>query len=120
MVDLKKFNIKVLSKKVSKRFVQTEISFKKLNGKFDIGSQDIEDILDGIEEEAEKKNEKIQIMIRGLRIDKYSTLKTFTTHLDDYLRDDDDYYDGKVSQSEKFSKFNQVTFIIQKQKNILN
>ena len=52
-------------------------------------------LLKGIEEEAEKHGERISVMIKGARIDKFSTLKTFAGHIDDHLQDDEDYYNGK-------------------------
>lgn len=115
MSKLSDYNYKQIGQKQSKRFVETEYDFKKKSGKFDIGNKDIEHILEGIEEEAEKNNERVKIMIRGLNIDKWFTLKTFSQDIN--LLDDDDYYNGKVKESSKFEKFGDLRITVMRSKN---
>ena len=116
MVDLKKFSINTKQKQ-SKRFVETELDFKKKNGKFDISSDDVLELIEGIENEARDNNQKIKIMVRGLNIDKWVTLKSY--YNDANIKDDEDYYAGKVADDTKFEKFANIKITVRRQKNIL-
>ena len=81
---------------------------KKMDG------EDVEIILKGLEETAEKKGEKIKILIRGLNPQKMTTLKGYS---ENYSTEDlDDYYDGRVENPEKFKEFFFLEFTIIKNK----
>ena len=59
----------------------------------------------------EKKD--IKVLIRGLNIDKWMTLKSYTNDLDN--DEDEDYYINKCADSDKYNKFFQCQFTIMKE-----
>ena len=58
----------------------------------------------------EKFGENIQLRIRALGPDKWTTLKTFESELN--VLDEEEYYRGKVREHAKFMEFYQLEFAI--------
>ena len=93
--------------KVQQTTVQMSRNDKKM-----LSMDEIAEISKSIQTQADKKNEKIKIMIRGLNIDKWYTLKSF--HSDLNADEVDDYLEGLVHDTHKFKYFFQIHLTVYK------
>ena len=93
--------------KVQQTTVQMSRNDKKM-----LSMDEIAEISKSIQTQADKKNEKIKIMIRGLNIDKWYTLKSF--HSDLNPDEVDDYLEGLVHDTHKFKDFFQIHLTVYK------
>jgi hypothetical protein len=83
------------------------------DGKATITPSDIRNLVNAIEREAEKKGEIIRMMVRAWNGAGQRTYKGYDGNLD--MQDEDEYFEGKVRDSSKFSLFSQVEIYIMKQ-----
>ncbi len=92
----------------------TEKTFQinKSDGKSMITPEEIRKIVTSIEKQAEKKGDKIRLMIRGLNGTRRFTLKGFDEELN--VMDDDEYFEGKAKDVTKFTDFFQVQITVEK------
>jgi hypothetical protein len=74
---------------------------------------EISNIVQSIENEANNRKEDVKVMVRGLNIDKWYTLKSFQNDLDSDVVDE--YLHGLVQDTVKFNDFIQVHLTIFKQ-----
>lgn len=87
----------------------TVLQITKLNDEM-ITKKDI----DSIKNELEKKTGSENVLIRGLNGIGFTTLKGYNQDYDDH--DYEDYFNGRVAETDKFSKFFQLEITIKKQK----
>ena len=100
----------VLGKKEFVDSTQTTMKIHK-NNKNDISPKEIQILTKQLLAKA-PKNTKLRI--RGLGIDRWQNLKTFDDDLN--VQDYDEYYQGKVEDSGKFTNFSQLELIFIKPK----
>ena len=86
---------------------------KNKTNKTQMDVSDVSEIVNGLQAVANKKGEKVKIMVRALLVDKWITLKGYDQELD--LMDFDEYYENKVADPSKFEKFIQLQVSIAKQ-----
>ena len=60
----------------------------------------------------QKERPNAKILVRGLGIDRWHTLKTFDEELN--IMDTDTYYQGKVKEPDKFADFSQLQLTVLK------
>ena len=103
-----------VSNKVYERLIdggkQSQISLTKKKG--DFSPEDVTNLIEKLHNDASKKKEKIKLMVRGLAIDKWATLKGFgddNFNVADYT----DYFHNRVKKDAKFNSFSnlQLTMI---------
>ncbi len=85
--------------------MQTQVQLFKLNS--DFTSNDVKNIITKLHQDAETKGEDIRLMVRGLAIDKWATLKSFGEdqfNEDAYL----EYFENRVKNVSKFQNFSQL------------
>jgi len=82
---------------------------KKGNKK--IKYRDLSEISQYMEEKAQEKGERIKVGMRGMAPDGWKTLKAMDTDLMSEA-DYDDYFVNKVSNTSKFSSFDQVQLYV--------
>lgn len=82
--------------------------------KNEISYGDIIKVLDGIENQASKKKDTVRVMIRGLSIDGYKTIKGYNAD----IVTDDEYYRNSVSDTKKFLQFSQIQITIMKEEKL--
>jgi len=111
-MDMKKYNIKKLDTSNVGKVKRVTYQFTRKDNKPNIDIDVLDDIINGLEKQAEKKGENIKIMVRALNCQRWFTLKGFDETLN--VQDFDDYYKGKVQKTEKFEKFSQLQVTILK------
>ena len=89
---------------------KTQIQISRKNKK-NMTFHEIQKLYEKMMEEAQEENENIDIVITGLNIQKWTTLKGFGK---DMISEDDfdDYYINSVKDDTKFENFTQVIFNI--------
>jgi hypothetical protein len=91
---------------------QKFMNVKKKVGKkkVDFEVEDVENLLLAIESKARKAGKEAKVKIRGLTPLRWYTFKGFddVLRLDDY----DDYFNGRVKNTEKFGKISQLDIVI--------
>ena len=75
-----------------------------------ITKSDVEKLLNGVEDDMEKKGGTYKILIRGLNGATFRTLKGFDDELNFEI--EEDYLEGKVKDIAKFMKFFKLHFTI--------
>jgi hypothetical protein len=104
-------NLKV-QKIATKKYVDSEentIQIYKRN-KNRISVDEVKRLVGNIQ----KERPNAKILIRGLGIDRWHTLKTFDEELS--IMDTDTYYQGKVKEADKFADFSQLQLTVLKSK----
>jgi hypothetical protein len=109
---MNKYNKQVLQNEKFKNSTKTTVQINKTN-KTQMEVSDVSEIVKGLQAVANKKGEKVKIMVRALLVDKWITLKGYDQELD--LMDFGEYYENKVADSSKFDKFIQLQVSIAKQ-----
>lgn len=89
---------------------QSQISLTKKKGEF--SPQDVTNLIEKLHDDASKKKEKVKLMVRGLAIDKWATLKGFGDE-NFNVADYQEYFQNRVKKDAKFSSFStlQLTMI---------
>lgn len=108
-----KLNFEVISKREFTGLKEQTYKITRKDNKMKITPSDIKNIVKSLNEQAKKKNENIKIMVRGLNGLRMFTLKGFSTDL--FVLDEDDYFKGKVRDTQKFADFAQLQISIQKE-----
>jgi hypothetical protein len=99
------FNKQVIKTTKVSKVKQTTVQLSRTDKK-NLSIDDIAEIAKSIQTQADKKKEKIKMMIRGLNIDKWYTVKSFDSDLN--ADEIDDYLDGQVHDTNKFNDFFQI------------
>ncbi len=89
---------------------ETTLQINKKNKK-SINPKEIKRLTENLLQSAPKGS---KLRIRGLGIDRWHTLKGYDTNLD--VKEDEEYYDGKVRETGKFADFSQIEITILKLK----
>jgi len=110
MVNLDNFNISVRKQVQLGDTKKTTLKLTLKNGKPDIQTQDLRDIIRGIEDNARGRNKQVKTMVRGLNIHKWNTLKSFDGEL--LVREFEDYYGNRVLAEEKFEAFSELEITV--------
>jgi hypothetical protein len=84
---------------------QSQITLTKKKGEF--SPQDVNDLIVKLHNDASKKQEKIKLMVRGLAVDKWATLKGFGDENFD-VADYQEYFHNRVKNDAKFNKFSNL------------
>ena len=113
MVESKYSKAVIDKRKFGKRFVQTTISIKRKDGKPQIDVPELKALYEGLINEAKKKGDNIQVVVRAKNIEKMHTFKGWNDP-NINIESFEDYLDGRVKETEKFEKFYEIQFTIKK------
>jgi hypothetical protein len=106
------FNKQVIKTVQVGKVKQTTVQMSRTDKKT-LSIDDIAEIAKSIQSQADKKKENIKMMIRGLNIDKWYTIKNFDHDLN--ADEIDEYLDGQVHDTHKFNDFFQIHVTIYRQ-----
>jgi hypothetical protein len=102
------YTTQVLNKKVFTDSTQTTIKVKKNNNNT-ISPDELKIVTKNLLAKAPKGT---KLRIRGLGIDKWINLKSFDKELN--IKDEEEYYNGKVKETGKFMNFSQIELVFLK------
>jgi hypothetical protein len=111
----KKYIVKLAGRVDLGKSMRTDLKVTLQNGKADLDEDDVKAIFKDIQSDARKKGYDVQMMIRGLNIQHFFTLKGFSD--DNPIDNMDEYYSADVKNPAKFSKFSQLQVSVIKSKN---
>jgi hypothetical protein len=100
------YDTKVLKQNKFVDSIETTIQMVRKDHKPIMDVQDIRDLVDGIQNAADKKNQDIKIMVRVMAADGMKTLKGYKTDL--MVDEFEDYYRNSVKDASKFNYFSQI------------
>ncbi len=78
-----------------------------------MGLEEIQEIVQGLQDAAEKKGQKIRILVRGLSPIGMFTLKGYNDEFN--VEQLEDYYQNRVQLVSKFATFSQLQITIEKE-----
>ena len=76
--------------------------------------QQIKQLVDGLQKAADKKHDRIRILVRAMTPDGMKTLKGYNAQL--ALEEFDEYYQNSVQDAQKFRSFSHLQITVEKEK----